>query len=102
MLSVTGEERGHSNSPEATHKQAAYMCTCAAAVLLQRFDETELEFQEKILYRSGLGDETYIPPCECTHSTALHSTAQRSSAHLSSKWPSVTACAWHHTVCCPD
>lgn len=35
------------------------------SVLLQRFDETELDFQEKILYRSGLGDETYIPPCEC-------------------------------------
>jgi hypothetical protein len=31
---------------------------------LQRFDETELEFQEKILLRSGLGDETYVPPCE--------------------------------------
>jgi hypothetical protein len=34
------------------------------SVVLQRFDETELDFQEKILYRSGLGDETYIPPCE--------------------------------------
>jgi hypothetical protein len=35
-----------------------------AACVLQRFDENELDFQEKILYRSGLGDETYIPPCE--------------------------------------
>jgi hypothetical protein len=31
----------------------------------QKFTEEELDFQEKILYRSGLGDETAVPPCEC-------------------------------------
>eukprot|EP00882_Tetradesmus_deserticola_P023715 GHRQ01025822.1.p1 GENE.GHRQ01025822.1~~GHRQ01025822.1.p1 ORF type:complete len:261 (+),score=32.01 GHRQ01025822.1:406-1188(+) len=30
-----------------------------------RFTDEELDFQKKILYRSGLGDETYVPPCEC-------------------------------------
>lgn len=29
-----------------------------------KFDEAGLEFQRKILYRSGLGDRTYVPPCE--------------------------------------
>lgn len=32
-------------------------------VLVQRFTEDELDFQKKILYRSGLGNETYVPPC---------------------------------------
>lgn len=27
-----------------------------------RFNDEELDFQKKILYRSGLGDETYVPP----------------------------------------
>uniref|UniRef100_A0A383VE34 3-ketoacyl-CoA synthase n=1 Tax=Tetradesmus obliquus TaxID=3088 RepID=A0A383VE34_TETOB len=27
-----------------------------------RFTDEELDFQKKILYRSGLGDETYVPP----------------------------------------
>ena len=32
---------------------------------LQMFDERALDFQEKILDRSGLGDETYLPDGEC-------------------------------------
>lgn len=28
---------------------------------LQMFNEQSLEFQEKIMERSGLGDETYLP-----------------------------------------
>lgn len=43
---------------------------CCRAMLLQRFDENELEFQEKILYRSGLGDDTSVPPCEFAIATA--------------------------------
>lgn len=31
------------------------------AALLQMFNEQSLEFQEKIMQRSGLGDETYLP-----------------------------------------
>jgi hypothetical protein len=38
--------------------------TYNAACVLQRFTDEELDFQKKILYRSGLGDETYVPPCE--------------------------------------
>lgn len=30
--------------------------------LLKNFDDQAIEFQEKILYRSGLGNETYLPP----------------------------------------
>ena len=30
----------------------------------QAFDEVALEFQEKVLLRSGLGEETYLPECE--------------------------------------
>lgn len=29
--------------------------------LLQAFTQQSLEFQEKIMERSGLGDETYLP-----------------------------------------
>lgn len=36
----------------------------SSCLLLQRFTDEELDFQKKILYRSGLGDETYVPPCE--------------------------------------
>lgn len=34
-------------------------------VVLQMFDERALDFQEKILDRSGLGDDTYLPDGEC-------------------------------------
>ena len=34
-------------------------------VALQMFDARALDFQEKILDRSGLGDETYLPDGEC-------------------------------------
>lgn len=30
---------------------------------MQCFDEAALEFQERIIARSGLGDQTYLPPC---------------------------------------
>jgi hypothetical protein len=38
------------------------------ACVLQRFTDDELDFQKRILYRSGLGDETYVPPCEFWYS----------------------------------
>jgi len=32
---------------------------------LQAFTQENLDFQEKVLLRSGLGEETYLPECEC-------------------------------------
>ena len=37
----------------------------AFLALQTQFTEDDLAFQEKILYRSGLGDETSVPPCKC-------------------------------------
>lgn len=31
---------------------------------MQAFTPENLEFQEKVLLRSGLGEETYLPECE--------------------------------------
>jgi hypothetical protein len=30
----------------------------------QMFNESTIDFQSKVLARSGLGEETYLPPCE--------------------------------------
>lgn len=32
--------------------------------VLQKFDDAAMEFQERIIMRSGLGDETYLPKGE--------------------------------------
>jgi len=29
------------------------------------FNDSTTDFQTKVLARSGLGDETYLPPCAC-------------------------------------
>jgi hypothetical protein len=66
-------------------------------VVLQRFDETELDFQEKILYRSGLGDETYIPPCEWRPTMQDRLGRQRFSQHQQQR----TLCCRLHTAHTP-
>jgi hypothetical protein len=35
---------------------------CHALFFLQKFTPESIEFQSKILARSGLGDDTYLPP----------------------------------------
>lgn len=35
------------------------------SVKCKAFSQENLEFQEKVLARSGLGEETYLPECEC-------------------------------------
>lgn len=45
---------------------------CASfCVVHQAFTQESLDFQEKVLARSGLGEETYLPPCECTSPRVL-------------------------------
>lgn len=57
---------------QLSHLPHVYCCH------LQKFSADDLEFQHRILYRSGLGEDTYVPPCE-SYSTSkkyLHQMVQ--------------------------
>lgn len=41
-----------------------YLLLSIFLVLMQKFTEKSMEFQRKIIERSGLGDETYLPEGE--------------------------------------
>jgi hypothetical protein len=59
------------------------VCVCTLSVYCaQIFTKDDLEFQKKILYRSGLGDETHAPPCEHSRSSC---------GPLTPSWPSFHA-----------
>jgi hypothetical protein len=34
-------------------------------IVSQRFTEEAVDFQRKVMWFSGLGNKTYLPPCEC-------------------------------------
>ena len=48
-----------------------HACSIVAVCVTQAFTEKSLDFQQKIIDRSGLGDETYLPDGA---SQALHAT----------------------------
>lgn len=49
-------------APCSAHPSA---CPCAPlSSPCQAFTQENLDFQEKVLLRSGLGEETYLPECE--------------------------------------
>ena len=58
--------------PPTSFDTPVSLCCCLMPALLcplcplrlQAFDDSSLDFQEKVLMRSGLGEETYLPACE--------------------------------------